>query len=310
MSTTTTTNQTGGSRALVNQQQVEKKLSSRLTKNKVLKWVFFACTLIGLIVLAALLIDTLIKGIPYLKPSFFTNFSSSMPSMAGIKGALVGTLWLMITIIPISIILGVGTAIYLEEYAKDNAFTSFVKISISNLAGVPSVVFGLLGLTIFVRGMGIESLSLGKSIIAAALTMSLLILPVIIVSSQEAIRAVPKSVREASYGLGGNKWQTIYKIVLPAALPGILTGFILSLSRALGETAPLILIGIPTILLRLPSGIFDMFQAMPIQIYNWAKMPQEAFQHVASAGIIVLLVLLLAMNGLAIFLRNKFSKKY
>ncbi|MDN6206229.1 MAG: phosphate ABC transporter permease PstA, partial [Staphylococcus simulans] len=300
METTTTTNQSGSSRALVNQQQVEKKLSSRLTKNKVLKWVFFACTLIGLIVLAALLIDTLIKGVPYLKPSFFTNFSSSMPSMAGIKGALVGTLWLMITIIPISIILGVGTAIYLEEYAKDNAFTSFVKISISNLAGVPSVVFGLLGLTIFVRGMGIESLSLGKSVIAAALTMSLLILPVIIVSSQEAIRAVPKSVREASYGLGGNKWQTIYKIVLPAALPGILTGFILSLSRALGETAPLILIGIPTILLRLPTGIFDMFQAMPIQIYNWAKMPQEAFQHVASAGIIVLLVLLLAMNGLAI----------
>lgn len=310
MATTTTTNQSGSSRALVNQQQVEKKLSSRLTKNKVLKWVFFACTLIGLIVLAALLIDTLIKGVPYLKPSFFTNFSSSMPSMAGIKGALVGTLWLMITIIPISIILGVGTAIYLEEYAKDNAFTSFVKISISNLAGVPSVVFGLLGLTIFVRGMGIESLSLGKSVIAAALTMSLLILPVIIVSSQEAIRAVPKSVREASYGLGSNKWQTIYKIVLPAALPGILTGFILSLSRALGETAPLILIGIPTILLRLPTGIFDMFQAMPIQIYNWAKMPQEAFQHVASAGIIVLLVLLLAMNGLAIFLRNKFSKKY
>lgn len=310
MATTTTTNQSGSSRALVNQQEVEKKLSSRLTKNKVLKWVFFACTLIGLIVLAALLIDTLIKGVPYLKPSFFTNFSSSMPSMAGIKGALVGTLWLMITIIPISIILGVGTAIYLEEYAKDNAFTSFVKISISNLAGVPSVVFGLLGLTIFVRGMGIESLSLGKSVIAAALTMSLLILPVIIVSSQEAIRAVPKSVREASYGLGGNKWQTIYKIVLPAALPGILTGFILSLSRALGETAPLILIGIPTILLRLPTGIFDMFQAMPIQIYNWAKMPQEAFQHVASAGIIVLLVLLLAMNGLAIFLRNKFSKKY
>lgn len=310
MASTTTTNSTGNSRALVNQQQVEKKLSSRLTTNKVLKWVFFACTLIGLVVLAALLIDTLIKGVPFLKPSFFTNFSSSMPTMAGIKGALIGTLWLMITIIPISIILGVGTAIYLEEYAKDNAFTSFVKISISNLAGVPSVVFGLLGLTIFVRGMGIDALSLGNSVIAAALTMSLLILPVIIVSSQEAIRAVPKSVREASYGLGGNKWQTIYRIVLPAALPGILTGFILSLSRALGETAPLILIGIPTILLKLPGSIFDHFQAMPIQIYNWAKLPQEAFQNVASAGIIVLLVLLLAMNGLAIFLRNKFSKKY
>lgn len=158
--------------------------------------------------------------------------------------------------------------------------------------------------------MGVESLSLGKSIIAGALTMSLLILPVIIVAAQEAIRAVPNSVREASYGLGANKWQTIYKVVLPAALPGILTGFILALSRALGETAPLILIGIPTILLRLPSGIMDQFQALPIQIYNWAKMPQEEFQNVASAGIIVLLVILLLMNGLAIFFRNKFSKKF
>ena len=161
-----------------------------------------------------------------------------------------------------------GTAIYLEEYARKNPFTNFVKVCISNLAGVPSVVFGLLGLTLFVRGMGVESLSLGKSIIAGALTMSLLILPVIIVAAQEAIRAVPNSVREASYGLGANKWQTIYKVVLPAALPGILTGFILALSRALGETAPLILIGIPTILLRLPSGIMDQFQALPIQIYN------------------------------------------
>lgn len=203
-----------------------------------------------------------------------------------------------------------GTAIYLEEYARKNPFTNFVKVCISNLAGVPSVVFGLLGLTLFVRGMGVESLSLGKSILAGALTMSLLILPVIIVAAQEAIRAVPKSVREASYGLGANKWQTIYKVVLPAALPGILTGFILALSRALGETAPLILIGIPTILLRLPSGIMDQFQALPIQIYNWAKMPQEEFQNVASAGIIVLLVILLLMNGLAIFFRNKFSKKF
>ena len=154
----------------------------------------------------------------------------------------------MISIIPISIVLGVGTTIYLEEYAKDNFFTSFVKISISNLAGVPSIVFGLLGLTLFVRGGGIQALALGNSVIAAALTMSLLILPIIIVSSREAIRAVPNSVREASCGLGANKWQTIRRVVLPAALPGILTGFILSLSRALGETAPLILIGIPTIL--------------------------------------------------------------
>jgi phosphate transport system permease protein len=210
-------------KALVNQQKVEKKLSSRLATNKFNKWAFFTCTLVALLFLAALIIDTLIKGAGHLTPSFFTNFSSSTPSMAGVKGGLIGTIWLMITIIPISIILGVGTAIYLEEYAKDNALTSFIKVSISNLAGVPSVVFGLLGLTIFVRGMGIEALALSNSVLAAALTMSLLILPVIIVASQEAIRSVPSSVREASYGLGGNKWQTIRRVVLPAAIPGILT---------------------------------------------------------------------------------------
>ncbi|MCD8919521.1 phosphate ABC transporter permease PstA [Staphylococcus gallinarum] len=298
------------SKSLVNQNTVEKKLSSRLTKNKINKWAFFGCTMIGLLVLAVLLIDTLIKGAGHLTPSFFTNFSSSTPSMAGVKGALIGTIWLMITIIPISIILGVGTAIYLEEYAKDNAFTNFIKVCIANLAGVPSVVFGLLGLTIFVRGMGVEALALSNSVLAAALTMSLLILPVIIVASQEAIRSVPNSVREASYGLGGNKWQTIRRVVLPAAIPGILTGFILALSRALGETAPLILIGIPTVLLNLPSSIFDQFQALPMAIYNWAKLPQDEFQNVASAGIIVLLIILLLMNAIAIFLRNKYSKKY
>ena len=158
--------------------------------------------------------------------------------------------------------------------------------------------------------MGIEALGLGNSIIAAALTMSLLILPIIIVASQEAIRAVPQSMRDASYGLGATQWQTIRRVVLPAALPGILTGFILALSRALGETAPLILIGIPTVLLSLPSSIFDQFQALPMQIYNWAKLPQAEFQNVASAGIIVLLIILLLMNAIAIFLRNKFSKKF
>ena len=295
---------------LVDQQTVEKKLSGRLTTNKVNKWAFFACTMVGLLVLAALLIDTLIKGAGHLTPSFFTNFSSSTPSMAGIKGAFIGTIWLMVTIIPITITLGVGTAIYLEEYAKENALTNFIKVSISNLAGVPSVVFGLLGLTIFVRGMGIDSIALGNSVLAAALTMSLLILPVIIVASQEAIRSVPSSVKEASYGLGANKWQTIRRVVLPAAIPGILTGFILALSRALGETAPLILIGIPTILLQLPSTIFDQFQALPMSIYSWTKLPQEEFQNVASAGIIVVLFILLLMNAIAIFLRNKYSKIY
>ena len=215
--------------------KLNQRIRQRLKLNRILKYVLLGCTLVGLLVLAVLIIDTLVKGTSHLNLHFLTSFSSSTPSMAGIKGALVGTLWLMVTIIPISIILGVGTAIYLEEYARDNTFTRIIKISISNLAGVPSVVFGLLGLTIFVRGMGIEALGLGNSIIAAALTMSLLILPIIIVASQEAIRAVPQSMRDASYGLGATQWQTIRRVVLPAALPGILTGFILALSRALGR---------------------------------------------------------------------------
>lgn len=298
------------SQVLVDQQVVNSNISKRATKNKVFKALFLICTLIGLVVLIALLAQTVIQGAGHLTPKFFTSFSSSTPSMAGIKGALIGSLWLMVSIIPFSIILGIGTAIYLEEYASNNKFTQFVKISISNLAGVPSVVFGLLGYTLFVGGAGIKAIAMGNSVIAAALTMTLLILPIIIVSSQEAIRAVPNSVREASYGLGANKWQTIRRVVLPAALPGILTGFILSLSRALGETAPLVLIGIPTILLSTPNSIFDQFTALPMQIFTWAKMPQEEFQNVASAGIIVLLIILIIMNGVAIFLRNKFSKKY
>lgn len=231
------TNSNTANKTLIDKDAVEKNISSRDKKNSVNKWLFLLCTLIGLIVLVALLIQTFVKGAGHLTPEFFTNFSSSTPADAGIKGALVGSIWLILSIIPISIILGIGTAIYLEEYARDNIFTQIVKVSISNLAGVPSIVFGLLGYTLFVGAAG-----LGNSVLAAALTMSLLILPVIIVASQEAIRAVPSSVREASYGLGANKWQTIRRVVLPAALPGILTGFILSLSRALGETAPLVMI--------------------------------------------------------------------
>ncbi|MBF7024187.1 phosphate ABC transporter permease PstA [Staphylococcus kloosii] len=297
-------------RSLINQSNVEKRYARRFKINRLYKWFVFTCTMIGVLVLAILIMNTFFKGVGHLTPSFFTSFSSSTPSMAGVKGGLIGTVWLMITIIPISIILGVGTAIYLEEYAKKNIFTKIVNISISNLAGVPSVVFGILGLTIFVRGMGIEFLALSNSIIAAALTMSLLILPIIIVASQEAIRAIPNSVREASVGLGATKWQTTKKVVIPAALPGILTGFILALSRALGETAPLILIGIPTVLLALPSNIFDQFQALPMNIYNWSKLPQEEFQNVASAGILVLLAVLLLMNTIAILIRNKYNKKY
>ena len=259
----------------------------------------------GLAVLILLIADTLMDGWSRLNLDFLTNFNSSRAESAGFFGAIVGSLWLMLVTTPVAIILSVGTALYLEEYAPKNKFTNFIKINISNLAGVPSVVFGLLGLAMFVR-----ALALGNSVLAVGLTLALMILPVIVVASQEAIRAVPASVREASIGMGATKWQTISRIILPAAIPGIITGIILAISRALGETAPLVVIGVPTTLLVTPNSIFDSFQAMPMQIYSWVKMPNEEFQYIAAAGIIVLLVILLLMNSVAILIRNKFSNRY
>lgn len=289
----------------VNHEAVIKKMNKRLIVNGIFKTIFFAATLFALLVLAVLFYRIISQGVGYLTPEFFQNFGSRMPEKAGIKAALVGSIWLMCVVAPVSLILGVGTAIYLEEYATKNKLNDFIRMNISNLAGVPSVVFGLLGLTIFVR-----ALALGNSILAAGFTMSLLILPVIIVGAQEAIRAVPQDVREASYGMGATKWQTIINIVLPSALPGILTGAILALSRAVGETAPLVVIGIPVIVHFLPDNLLSQFTALPMQIYDWAKRPQEAFQYVASAGILVLMIFLLIMNSIAIFIRNKFSKRY
>jgi len=284
---------------------VMKRMTKRITFNKVWKTLFFLATTFALVTLAILLYRIVTQGIDYLNIDFLTNFASRFADKAGVKAALIGSLWLMAVVAPVSIILGVGTAIYLEEYAKKNRINDFIRMNISNLAGVPSIVFGLLGLTIFVRMMG-----LGKSVLAAGLTMSLLILPVIIVAAQEAIRAVPNEQREASYGMGATKWQTILRVVLPAAIPGILTGSILAMSRAIGETAPLVVIGIPVILQFLPNGLLSQFTALPMQIYDWAKRPQEAFQYVAAAGILVLMIVLLLMNSIAIFIRNKFQKRY
>lgn len=287
---------------MIDPKAIEQKLSARMSRNKIFKTIFLICTLLGLFVLAILIIDILRKGLPVMSLDFFTHFSSSSANTAGVKGALIGTLWLMMTLIPIALVLGVGSAIYLEEYAKDNAFTKLIRVNISNLASVPSIVYGLLGATIFVA-----LLKLSNSIIAAALTLALLILPVIIVASQEAIRAIPNSVKEASYGLGANKWQTIQNVVLPAAIPGIVTGVILAISRAIGETAPLVAIGIPTILLRTPNSILDSFQTLPLQIYDWARKPGIDFQSLSSAAIIVLLIILLVLNTIAVIIRNKYS---
>lgn len=289
----------------MNEASVMKRMHSRQNSNKVWKTLFLFATLFALVTLAVLLYRIVTQGAGYLDVQFLTSFASRFPDKAGIYAALVGSLWLLAVVAPTSMILGVGTAIYLEEYAKKNKLNDFIRMNISNLAGVPSIVFGLLGLTIFVRVM-----ELGKSVLAAGFTMSLLILPVIIVAAQEAIRAVPKEQREASFGMGATKWQTIVRVVLPAAIPGILTGSILALSRAIGETAPLVVIGIPVILQFLPDSLLATFTALPMQIYDWAKRPQEAFQYVASAGIIVLMIVLLTMNSVAVFIRNKFQRRY
>ncbi|QYA49215.1 phosphate ABC transporter permease PstA [Nosocomiicoccus ampullae] len=284
---------------------IEKRNSKRALLDSVMRIVFLLSTLVGIVALVILIGSVLKDGLGALSIEFFTNFSSSRPERAGIKGALIGTIWLMALTTPIAIFLSVGTALYLEEYAPKNKITRFIEVNIANLAGVPSVVFGLLGLTIFVRQFGF-----GNSVLAASLTLSLMIMPVIIVSSKEALRSVPHSIREGSIGLGASKWQTIYRIVLPAAIPGIITGIILAISRAIGETAPLVVIGIPVALLTTPDSIFDSFQALPMQIYNWVKMPQEGFVALTAAGIIVLLAILLMMNLVAVLIRNKYSKRF
>lgn len=290
---------------LIDQEQVIRRMKPRLFRNTFFKYLFLLATGLCLIVLAVLFGRIFIQGLPYLDWQFMNSLPSRKPEEAGIYTALNGTIWLMVVVVPVTMILGVGAAIYLEEYAKKNRFTTFIQVNISNLAGVPSVVYGLLGLTLFVR-----TFAFGKSVLAAGLTMSLLVLPVIIVSAQEAIRAVPSSFREASYAMGATKWTTILRVVLPASLPGILTGSILALSRAIGETAPLVVLGIPLFLAFLPNSVFDEFTALPMQIYNWTSRPQDEFHALAAAGIIVLLALLIVMNSVAIIIRNKFSKRY
>ena len=287
--------------------QVQKRMNIRRIKNSAAKGVFFLSTLFGLIILAILLYRVLAQGVSWVNIDFITGKLSTQPERAGIMGAILGTFWLMVVVGPVTMCLGVGTAIYLELYAKKGRLFSFIQTNIANLAGVPSIVYGILGMTIFVRALGF-----GNIILAGGLTMSLLVLPIVIVSSQEALRGVPQHLSEASYGMGATKWQTIQNVILPAALPGILTGAILSLSRAIGETAPLVVIGIPALLIPFPEGIFDKFTVLPMQIYYWtldATLTAE-YAHLAAATIIVLLLILLLLNGTAIMIRNKFQKRY
>ncbi len=272
--------------------------------DQVFKYVAMAFTIFALVILLVLLIDIFSSGMERINWSFFTSLPSRFAEKSGIMTALAGMMSLLFFTIIISLPVGVLAGIYLQEYGKKNRFAKFIEINISNLAGVPSVIYGILGLTLFVR-----ILNMGNSLIAGALTLALLILPIIIVATREAIKAVPDSLREASYGMGATKWQTTSKVVLPSALGGILTGIILAVSRAIGETAPLLVIGALVYVPFIPEGPNDQFTTLPIQIFNWTTRPQEAFIVNAAAGIIVLLLITFLLNGIAIYIRNKWYKK-
>jgi len=272
-------------------------------QNNVFKgWAIFA-TSVGIIMLAILLIKIGMDGLHRISIDFFTALPSRRPEQAGILTAWAGTLWIMITTAFFAIPIGIGAGIYLEEYVKKGRLASFLEINIANLAGVPSIIYGLLGLELFVRLM-----HLGQSILAGSLTLALLILPIIIVSTREAIKTVPNTLREASYALGASKWQTIWLQVLPAASGGIMTGIILALSRAIGETAPLIVVGALMYVPFVPKSVFDSFTVLPIQIYNWVTRPQAGFLINAAAAIIVLMSITFIMNGAAVYLRNRWQK--
>ncbi len=261
------------------------------------------CTFIGLILLAIFLIQVLWMGFTRIDWSFLMDLPSRDPKNSGIYTAWIGTLWIMGFTTLFAFPLGVGAGVYLEEYQKNSWFARFLEINIANLAGVPSVIYGLLGLEIFVR-----ILNFGNSILAGSLTLSLLILPIIIVATREAVSAVPQSIRDGSRALGASKWQTIWKQVLPSSIGGILTGVILAISRAVGETAPLIVVGALAYVPFTPQGPMDQYTVLPIQIFNWVSRPQHAFVTNAAAGIIVLLGITFLMNGIAVYLRNKWQK--
>lgn len=289
---------------MATRRKVRRNDAWRSIKGKLLFSLCLAGIILTLISLGALLIDAFQEGLPWLDIQFLTSFASRRPEQAGILVALMGSIWVVGLTALVSFPLGVGAALYLEEYASQNLFTSFIRLNIANLAGVPSIVYGILGLGLFV-----EVLTLGRSILAGALTLSLLILPVIIIVSKEAIRSVPRADRDGAYALGATRWQVTREIVVPQALPGMLTGTILALSRAIGEAAPMIAIAALVYIPFTPASPLDRFTVMPIQIFNWVNQPQSEFRGLAAAGILVLLAILLVMNSIAIFIRNRYQKR-
>lgn len=291
-------------RNLLTAEQLKRSVKLRETIDKLFSLIALLASLTGLFFLGVFLTAIALKGIGWLDWQFLTGTPSRFAERAGILPALVGSIWLISLTAVIAIPLGIASAVYLEEYSSKNFIAKIININVSNLAGVPSIIYGILGLALFVRFF-----ALGRSILAGALTMSLLVLPIIIMATQEALKAVPQAIKEASFSLGATKWQTIRHAVLPAAFPSIWTGIILALARAIGETAPLITIGALSFVAFVPRSPLDPFTVLPIQIYNWASRPQREFQGVAAAAIIVLLILFLLLNAVAVALRYRARKR-
>jgi phosphate transport system permease protein len=283
-------------------------MSTRYALDSAFTVLVTVAALIGIIVLVVLLVDVTRDGSSMLSLNFLTSFPSQIfPENGGIYPALIGSLWLLGLTTLISVPLGLGAAVYLEEYAQDTHINRIVEVNISNLAGVPSVIYGLLGLGIFVQVLA--PVTGGTSVLTGALTLSLLILPVIIVATREALRAIPASIREGGYALGATKWEVIRSHLLPMALPGALTGIILALSRAIGEAAPILVVGVSLYQTYVTTGPFDGYMALPTQIYDWISRPQQVFQDSAAAGIVVIMVVLLLANSIAIVVRNRYQKR-
>jgi phosphate transport system permease protein len=294
------------SRYAVTEDAAGKERAGDRLKARVFQALMFFSLALGIITLAVLLIQVLVEGWPRLDMDLLTHFPSRRPATAGAQSAIFGTIWLMGIVIATAIPLGFGAAIYLEEYADPKRwYNRLIELNIQNLAAVPSIVYGILGLAFLARG----PINLGRTLLAGGLTLTLLVLPIVIISGREAIRAVPNSIRQAAFALGATKWQTVSRQVLPAAIPGMATGTILGLSRAIGETAPLILLGALTFITFNPDGLTSQFTALPIQIFNWISRPQAEFKDLAAAAIVVLLVVLLAMNSVAIWLRNRYYRR-
>lgn len=289
--------------------KVEPKAVRRRRREVLMEWLFLASAWVALLLTISVLLAILGKlfadGLTRINWQFLTSFPSRRPEEAGIFSAWVGTLYVMFLTAAIALPLGIGAAIYLEEFASRNWFTRLVELNINNLAGIPAIIYGLLGLQVFVRWF-----RMGESVLAGACTLAIMSLPVIIVASREALRAVPVSIREAALALGATRWQTVRDHVLPLAIPGILTGTILALSRAIGEAAPLVTIGALTFVAFLPKSPLDPFTVLPIQAYNWVSRPQPEFHRNAAAALIVLLALLLLMNSIAIYLRNRYQQRW